>query len=234
MRLVNYLFDNKIFLLHDNNTDLSPRFKEYYQEAKHITVVDLETEEVSVEIPFERASIYLNNEYYYRNSVASFSLSRFDSSLNIIYPYDHNIYEYDITKDYEIMGVVKTSPENFKEPEKAFFGSEMNMMNALAYDSYYLNIFTNTEYTILEYSTGIPKTISPPKSMPELNEFFRDHNNRYYQIFKNGKKIGRDIEKPEGMMDLKYLHQNNQVVFQLDKNKEERDYEIFYLYEVDL
>ncbi|MGM0581999.1 MAG: hypothetical protein ACQETL_15050 [Bacteroidota bacterium] len=233
MRLVNYVFDNKVFLLHDNNTDLSPSFKEYYQEAKHITIVDLEVEEVTVEVPFEKTSNYLNNEYYYRNSVASFTVNKLDSILNVIYPYEHKIFQYDLTGNYELIGVIETNPENFKEPEKTLFDTKIDIMKSLAYDSYYLNVFNNKEYLILEYITGIPKTISPPESMPELNELFRLYNNRYYQIFKNGEKIGSDIEKPEGVMDLKYLHENNHVVFQLDINNAERNYEVFYLYEID-
>lgn len=232
MRLVNYLFDNKVFLLHYNNTELSPREKAYFQEAKHITIVDLETDEVTVEIPYENESMYQNDEYLYMDSGATFSLNKSDSLLNVIFPFEHKIFQYDLSRNYEFIGVINTHPENFKEPEKVLFNNEMDVMKALAYNSNYLNIFNNEEFIILEYTTGIPLIISPPKSLPELNELFRLHNNRYYQIFKDGEKIGNDIEKAKGMMDLKYLHQNNQVVFQLDKNNAERDYEVFYLFEV--
>jgi hypothetical protein len=233
MRLVNYAFDNNVFLLHDNNTDLRPIYREYFDEVKHITIVDMESELVEFIIPFEEKSMYKNDNYYYRTSIPAFSLNKKDSSINLIYPYEKKIYQYDLVEDYILNKIIDTNPENFKEPEKANFNSEFNTMKSLAYDSYYLNIYNNSEYVVLEYVTGLPYTISAPQSLTALNDLLKDHNNRYYQFFKNGEMVGGDIKQPEGMMDLKYLHENDQVVFQLDKNNAERNYEVFYVYEID-
>lgn len=235
MRLKNIVLGNKVLLLHDNNTDVRPIYRDYFKEVKHITVVDLETEKISYEISFEEGSFYKNDNYYYRISCPTISLNRKDSLLNIIYPFEKKIYQYDIGKGYLLQNVFNTNPKHFKEPERAEYGNEFPfIMNSLAYDSYYLNIYNNAKYILLEYHTGIPKSLKAPQSLPVLNDLLIDHNNRYYQIFDNGEKIGSDILRPEGMMDLRYFHKNNVAVFQLDKRKAERNYEVFYLYEIDL
>jgi hypothetical protein len=233
MRLTNSVIGDKVLLLHDNNTDLRPIFRDYFHEVRNITVIDMKTEQVTFEVPFEDSSLYKNNDYYYRITCPSFVVNTLDSSVYVLYPYEKKIYQYDFSKGFLLMKVIETNPEHFKEPEKARFGSDFNIMKSVSYDSYYLNIYNNRTYTLLEYVTGMPKTISQPGSIAGLNELLTDHNNRYYQVFKNGEKIGYDIERPSGMMDLRYFHQNNQAVFQLDKRKAERDYEVFYLYEVD-
>jgi len=233
IRYTNSVIGNKVLLLHDNNTDLRPDKRQYFDEVRHITVVDLETGEVTFKIPFQEGSMYKNEDFYYRTTTPAFSLNMVDSTINIIYPHEKKLYQYALDKDFSLKNIFNTNPENFKEPEKASYGEELNIMRSLAYDSYYLNIFNNKEYIILEYMTGLPETVSPPKAVVDLNNLMIENNNRYYEIFKNGKKIGSDIEQPKGMMDLRYFHENNQVVFQLDKREAEKDYEVFYLYGID-
>jgi hypothetical protein len=232
-RFTNYVRGKKVYLLHDNNTALRPIYREYFDQVRHVTVVDLEDESINTVIPFEDESMYKNNDYYYRMSIPAISLNKIDSSINIIYPYEKKIYQYEIGNSYSLRNIIDTNPSNFKEPERANYSSDFNTMKSLAYDSYYLNIFNNSNFIMIEYVTGLPLTISPPQSLSELNELFIDNNERYYEIFKDGKKVGEDLRRPSGMMDLKYFHENNTVLFQLDKRKVEKDYEVFYIYEID-
>lgn len=224
--------DAAIFSMRTNGTDIRMTEKAYYKEAKQLTVVKTKPDTSHfLAINFEENSIYRNPTHFYYYSYPAFDYNPSDSLIYIVYSMNKNIYAYDPSDEFELKKTIQTSPSFFNEPIKTPFGKQPHTIKSLAYSSAYHNILSNGKYTILEYYTALPEEIDLPGSIAELNELYLMYNQYYYELFYEGEKLG-EVELPEGKFGMHILKEDGTIFFQLDKNKYERDYEVFYEYKI--
>ena len=219
-----FIFSNRGY-----DTEYKLNEVQFYEEAKNLAVIDFrEDTSLNYHIPYEDNSLYKEVDKFYMNTFPIFNYNPADSLIYLLHAMDRKVRVYDPYQEFKLVHEIKTSPQNFKEPSGTPFGQQINTLKELTYGSYYLNFFNDQDLMVLEYTTGLPLTINQPGSVAELNELMVDNNKFYYEVFLKGKKLG-EAELPKNKMGLRIVR-DNKAIFQLDKNKEERDYEVFYEY----
>jgi hypothetical protein len=104
----------KLISLFDNGTGSSPMEKSYYQQIKHLSVLNLYSYENTNLLPYEEGSMYLNNSGYYYYYEPVFDLNPVNQNLYLNYISEKMICVYDT--GFNLIQSIKTSPEYFKDP----------------------------------------------------------------------------------------------------------------------
>lgn len=208
--------------------------EEYYKDVHHISEINLKDSSITPRVKFDKKSLYLQSLGFYYFSSPAFDFNKMDSSLNILFPAEKVIYKYYPFKDWNLGSVIKTNPLYFNDPIITPFNQRPHTMRSLSYGSYYQNIFSAGEYLVVEYRTGLPKTVDLPGSIEELNDIYQEKNNYCYELYRDDEKIASDFTTPEHLFGLRILKNNGELIFQLNKNRFEYDFEVFYKCKISL
>ena len=207
---------------------------EFYDLVRQLTIVNLDKEIFSMEIGFEKGSLY-KNEFRYAEQSAYYEINPSGTELYIIYNYDPQLFVYDLVT-FDLKRTISTEPDFFKVKEKARFGEKMPLFESFLLNSRYYGFHLFEDRLILEYhDSGLKEAdIGQRPVTPEVGMKLNRAaiKNMYVQIFDNEKKTYGDLKVPAGLAYLMTVLDRDKFLFSADRNLIERDYEVFYVCEL--
>lgn len=231
-----------VLTLTDFETHLPWNSAKFYEEAKFLTLLNVNTNDRKFIIMHEPGDLYRNGKFYYPDKLCPFFGIK-DDEIYVKYPLGEKIYVYSIDKDFSLSNTINLFPEYLEEAEGVPFDN-LDSYRGYSPNGSYQGMYMRGDTTFMLYNsgfdidrftndTGFDFYENPGRFSNEYRHLYRS---KYFQLLAGGKKIARDILLPSEISSISFIESTNSIIGSVETNwSEDETYNVkFYKYRVEI